>query len=296
MKKIDIVIGNPPFNSSNTTAAAAIPTTLYEQFVYLAIASGADVVSMVIPSTWMFKPSSFKNFMFGGGLKYIKLGVEDHFDINMPTCYFAHHDKHKGKTAIIDSCGNRDSFNLDKSFIMCTDSKAISIINNTKSKYNLGELWVRGLATRTTAHEHRPTDGVSLVLSVGKNEIITVSSAVESTGRAGYKVGVASIHGDTKKLGKLNIFEPNHVCGKSVVFIADNFTLEEANNMKAYLESAFVRFLVMSIKASSANSKYIFSHIPKVNLSKRLSDTEIFKLFNISSSDVKYIMERTSGN
>jgi site-specific DNA-methyltransferase (adenine-specific) len=88
-----------------------------------------------------------------------------------------------------------------------------------------------------------------------------------------------------QKLGAVKIANTNEVGGTSVIFITDT---SESNlpNLKAYLESKVVRFIIQKAKITHVNAKYVFERIPDIDTSKLWTDEELYAHFNLSAEEI----------
>ena len=74
---------------------------------------------------------------------------------------------------------------------------------------------------------------------------------------------------------------------KSVFFSFDSY--EKANNFLKYLKTNFSRFCLSICKNSSDLNKIDFSMIPNLDFTKEWSDEKLYKEFNLTEEEIKFI-------
>jgi len=292
--KFDVIVGNPPYQGINYSHAKVVPTTLYIDFVEKALLL-SDKVLMIIPSTWLFKPSAFRKILLTPSTNTIGLLDPAIFNVGMSICYFDYDaNKNNEYCRVIDSSGEEVNVKLTTDMIFSKKARGFLLLRKIKNQgmKKLSHRWCRGLAVRTTQTNLSAVDPVQCVLSikdeVSDAEIVTISASKDNPGKGYFKVGMSSIHGDLTSVGNLKIFNKNHVCGKSVVFLTTS-SMIESNTLLAYLKSKIVKFIISHNKASAANSKNLFDAIPDIDLTRTWTDAELYAHFNLTQEEIDYI-------
>lgn len=67
---------------------------------------------------------------------------------------------------------------------------------------------------------------------------------------------------------------------------------EEGNNLQSFLNSSLMQYIFKSAKWSGFGNEKVFSSIPKISLEKKLTEEEIFKLFDITEEEQEFIKIR----
>lgn len=250
----------------------------------------SSYITLIIPVGWLFKKVKRMDNLLKNGkvLKTIKLIDNSIFNIGMSVCFIEIDKTYIGETSVIDVNGNMTQVDFAKQKFIIKDSLSANIVNKIESQTlaYLGNRLIRGSALRSTANN--PDGDVNLVMSVGKNEIVKVSSSVESTGIGKWKVGFPSINGNLKSIGPVGVYGKTHVCGNSVTFLTTE-TKKEAENLKTLLHTSVYKFLVTLTKSSAFNSKTMFNRFPDVNLTTEWTDVAIYKHFNLTQEEIDYI-------
>ena len=97
---------------------------------------------------------------------------------------------------------------------------------------------------------------------------------------------------DTVVLGKPFYGEPGSVCSVTYLVIGYNGgfnSREEAENAITYIQSCFFRYLVSIKKRTQHTSRDVFQFVPMQDWSKRWTDAELYKKYNLSKEDIAYI-------
>jgi|APGre2960657373_1045057.scaffolds.fasta_scaffold04694_3 site-specific DNA-methyltransferase (adenine-specific) len=292
--KFDVVIGNPPYQDKKGNENSTNSADLYAKFVIKNIELSKNFIALVIPSAWTGpKNSNLKKVVFEDNQPIILNTHKDKwFDVFMNTCYFVTTKGRKGQTLLTDNYDNKVSVVLDSDFAVPTDLSVLAIqnkINSFAKKGNLSKNWLRG-------HLHlnqikSVSKGVEFIEAVGsKNAGLTISvinPAVETTGAGLHKVVIPNM-GSTDTIGNIKIADSSQVGGHSVVFLTTRNT-KESTNLKAYLESKLMRWVIKAVKISTPNSKKVFSFVPSIDLSKLWSDEDLYQHFGLTQEEIDYV-------
>lgn len=316
--KFDVVIGNPPYqeNIGSEGGNKALAKQLFPSFIYEACGIGADVVSFIIPSRWFAGDAQDKSFLklreFIKANNHIK---ELHFfpdekdvfldvEIKGGVCYFIWQNGYKGDVNFSThkngdiSVVNRPLFypaceTIIKDPIEAAvlkkilDKDFVSLVNITKGRNAFGiigkEEFVESVSTKAFFEG-------SIELRCKSNEIRYIAKEkitknIELSMHR-YKVFISKSAGapgkDLKVIGTPYIGKPMSACTDSLIPIGDFATLEEAENLKKYLSSKFLRFIVGILKVSQNVSQNVYQNVPLLDFSIN-SDIDWSK--NISEID-----------
>ena len=102
-------------------------------------------------------------------------------------------------------------------------------------------------------------------------------------------------------LGKPIYGEPGSVCSVTYLVIGYNGFFKsktEAENAISYLKTRFFRYLVSIKKRTQDNPRDVFQFVPLQDFSKTWTDTELYKKYSLTKSDIEYIesMIKPMGN
>jgi site-specific DNA-methyltransferase (adenine-specific) len=292
--KFDVVVGNPPYQDKKGNENSTNSADLYAKFVIKNIELSKNFIALVIPSAWTGpKNSNLKKVVFEDNQPIILNTHKDKwFDVFMNTCYFVTTKGRKGQTLLTDNYDNKVSVVLDSNFAVPTDLSVLAIqnkINSFAKKGNLSKNWLRGhLHLNQVASVSK---GVEFIEAVGaKNAGLTISiidPKVETTGLGLHKVVIPNM-GSTDTIGNIKIANPSQVGGHSVVFLTTKNTTE-STNLKTYLESKLMRWVIKAVKISTPNSKKVFSFVPSVDLLKSWTDKDLYQYFGLTQEEIEYV-------
>ena len=289
--KFDVVVGNPPYQDKVGNENSTSSADLAARFVQLSIQLGA-LVALVIPSDWVGPNASIlKKTLFNcGKLKRLFLYKDKWFAVKKHTCCIIYDSKYQGPCEVTDITGNISEINL--ATVNCISLNNIETVflkrfsGNTDS---LASRWIHGaLYLKNVVNVDY---GVEFITAVGRRgdpiQTTTIDISQESTGYGLHKLVIPGI-GDNGKIGNIKFASPEQVGGHSVVFLTAN-SARELPYLKEYLESKFVRYLVLSIKKSTPNSKSVFQNIPNIDTTRSWTDAELYEHFNLTQEEINLI-------
>lgn len=291
--KFDVVIGNPPYQSSRDGTTAT--EDLSAKFVNKCIDLNADVIALIIPSDWIGpNNSSIKNTLFKSNkLSKLCLYGNKWFNVAKDTCCIFYSNTVCPTTEIVDIYNNSLHVSLNNINAISLDNKLTSFLLKFKGFTSyLDEVWTHGNLYLNKLDEAAGTD-YEFIKAVGRKgdplTLTTIKKGIETTGYGKFKL-VMPMVGDNGKIGQIKIATPEQVGGHSVVFLVTNNELESIN-LKSYLESKPIKLLIKDLKKSTPNSKGVFSCIPLIDITKHWTDVELYSHFKLATDDIKYIEE-----
>ena len=87
-------------------------------------------------------------------------------------------------------------------------------------------------------------------------------------------------------LGKPIVAPPSSACTETYIVISTFDDQESAENLSAYLQTKFVRFLVGLRKNTQHITKDRFEFVPDLPMNRSWNDNDLYEHFNITSSAV----------
>ena len=339
--KFDAVVGNPPYQEtiSNDDKNSSLSKQLFPTFVIGAINLGARYVSLVTPSRWFAGDAQDKSFV--KMREFIK--ENNHFsylcnykdekdlfsnvEIKGGVSYFLSDSEHTGMVNFVNRFnGNEvaEERNLfeDGLDIIISDSESYPILNKVRTA-----LPFTSLMTITTGRNafgiigrQSVVDAISRAnkfdgaaeLRCKANEIrwMKPSEVTKSRDIFGkYKVYISKSAGnpnsDFKVIGIPYIGCPNSACTDSLFPIGCFDTLEEAENLKKYMETKFLRFMVQTIKVSQNVTQIVYRFVPMQDFTSKSDinwnvptpeiDAQLFKKYGLSDSEISLINSSIKG-
>ena len=311
--KFDVIIGNPPYQlSDGGYSASAMP--IYHKFIQQAKKLQPRYLSMIIPSRWFSggrSLDSFRDEMLNDDRIRNIIDYSDStdcfpgVDMSGGVCYFLWSRDYKGFCDVthIDKQGSssvKRALNTYPIFIRSNFAIPIidKIASNSKEYLSARVSSQRPFGFRTFA---RPTGTGDIILrwngGKGNIEYKTITSGIELIDK--YKVivsrvvfehaGRADAQGKKRILSILEILQPKEICTETYI-VVDCFDSEvEAINLKNYLATKFVRFLVSQIASSQMINKVSFSFVPMQDFSEPWTDEKLYKKYKLTKEEIVFI-------
>ncbi len=316
--KFDVIVGNPPYQlSDGGSGPSAMP--LYNKFVEASKKLNPKYITMIIPSRWFAGGKGLDDFredmLNDRRIKYLVdyPNSSDCFagvDIAGGVNYFLWDSSYDGDCTVKTIRGNQTSIStraLNEFDIFIRSNESISIIHKIeKSKCPVVEsvAFTRnpfGFESKARGNEIKSTKNyISLVHSQGigyvslddvqknKNSVdkwkVTIGKLVPSNG----EVGVDPEKG-YNAITVPKILKPNEVITDSYLVIATFNTENEAINFSNYMKLKFPRFLMHETYSSMNISKSNFRFVPFLDFTKKWSDNELYKLFDLGEDEIAFV-------
>jgi len=316
--RFDVIIGNPPYQLSDGGGGAGKSAApIYHYFVLQAKKLNPRYLSMIIPSRWFnggkgldsFRQSMLNDERMSRIVDYAD--SKDCFngvDIPGGICYFLWDRQHTGTCTVTNVAKNGSTFTeervLDEFDTFIRQNRAVDIVKKAMGK---GETMMSdivssrkpfGLESKQEFDTNgdivlRNSSGLGRVLRmrllsgfdiVDKWKVIVSKVSFEHA-------GVPDKDGKMRVLSIVQKLEPHSACTESYL-VAGSFENEnEADNMISYLNTRFVRFLIMQMLASMNMSKSSYSFVPIQDWTKPWTDAELYMKYNLSEDEISFIEE-----
>lgn len=321
--KFDIIIGNPPYQLTDGGGTGSSSIPIYNLFVEQAIALNPKYISMIIPSRWFSGGKgldNFRNLMIND--KHIRV-LHDYLNdkecfpnnaIEGGVCYFLRDNTYNGECSIYTHTQNG---NVNKSVrylssdggdIFIRDENALKILQtvlkkdfvsfdnivSSRNPFKIGEptaicqidpsnnYKVLGYFERQRSYRYLK-DGIKI--SQGQNLVdkwkLFISKADGAAGQIGNPI-------PARIMGKAELGEPNVICSETYLVVGPFKNKTEAENVLAYMQTKFFRFMV-GIRKNKNMPKETYKSVPLMDFSKVWTDKELYEYFGLSKEQVDYI-------
>jgi site-specific DNA-methyltransferase (adenine-specific) len=87
----------------------------------------------------------------------------------------------------------------------------------------------------------------------------------------------------------MRVLTPNEVCTHSYFVIGPFDDALSAENLLSYLQTKFVRFLIMQCMSAVNLSKAVFAFVPLQDFSKPWTDEELYKKYGLTDEEIQFI-------
>ncbi len=315
LMNFNVVIGNPPYHMS-TSQHSAQGKPIYDKFVNIAKIVSPSYLSLIIPSRW---------FAGGMGLDEFRDSMRNDSHIKtlvsyangkdcFPTastggiCYFLrdeNHDSDCSFTSINNGIQNNGPMKLSDYPIVLRDNIAKKIINRMQA---LGEatldecvnsINVFGFESKYRGKSELIENGYELLTSKGFSHITKEELTQGKDISDKYKVIVGQVisehaaepdkNGKYKLLSSLRVLQKNQICNFSYLVINTFDNENEALNLKQYLSTKFVRYLILQSVSSIHLTKEKFRFVPLQDFSKTWTDEELYVKYNLTDEEIAFI-------
>ena len=101
--------------------------------------------------------------------------------------------------------------------------------------------------------------------------------------------GKADKNGQNRVLSILEILKPKEICTETYVVINSYDTEIEAANLYKYLQTKFVRFLILQATSSIMINKNAFIFVPMQEFIKQWTDEELYKKYDLTDEETTFI-------
>lgn len=317
--KFDVIIGNPPYQlnvgSGGRGSGTAIP--IYQKFIIQAKKLNPQYLIMIIPARWysggrgltefrkeMLNDSNITNLVDFTDSKDCFPGV----DIAGGVCYFLRKRNVAGSnngcmvTSFHNGSYTESVRRLNEFPVFIRSNLAISIIHKVTSKKEstmnniVSPVSLFGLNTN---HSFGKSGEVKVKYSSGfafckASEIKSGHSIINK-----YKVYISAASydhaGQADKDGKrriisiVDILNPGEICTSTYIVVSSFDTLSQAQNLKGYLKTKFVRFLMAQICISQHISRDTFAFVPLQDFSKPWTDEELYAKYGLTDEEINFI-------
>jgi site-specific DNA-methyltransferase (adenine-specific) len=319
--KFDVIVGNPPYQIGVEGNTRTKP--LYQHFVERAIAMDPRYIVMITPSRWFtgglgldeYRDRMINDRRLAKIVDHPKIyDVFPQAKIRGGVSYFLWDSQYNGdcefSTRIDGQIVSSVARDLREGHgVIIRDNAASNIVHKVleNSDGSIEQWFYPRLAfsqewrTNFRGEQDQPfADGVPIVHNsgVGYASRQSIERNSELIGRWKVLLPKAS-SGDTAQdaagrivdvvLGEPIALAPGSACTESY-FIAGAFDGEnETANYAHYLASKFARFLVLQRKATQDITADRFRFVPRVDLSRRWSDAELYDKFKLTPDEIDYI-------
>jgi hypothetical protein len=326
--KIDVVIGNPPYQET-TDGGLNGGKVLYDKFIYSAM-SLADITCMIVKNNWMNSDSlkELRETMLAGGLKtlinYSLLG-----DV-FPTMGIAASIINIDKEYATSPAYKLDYCEIQKNSVVneySADIRGLGFIPASIFEYEI----VKKVQAKTTKSfkEHvigLSPFGINTNGSLGKNNGFIDESMIKTDGydillRYENDIAYTNINSFTKNTDLVNKYKlicpkqihknnnpipkviglkPNEICSASFSLMYCDDNGEKAVNVYKYIKTRFFRFLVYCLADSlcGLNSYRVslvpdqdFTNTSDIDWTQSISniDKQLYTKYNLSEEEIQHI-------
>lgn len=317
--RFDVIVGNPPYQMSGG-GGGTNDTPLYNLFVEQAIKLNPDYISMIIPSRWMAGGRGLDDFraamLQDARLRYLvdypnAAEVFPGVEIKGGVCYFLWDRRHAGRCSMTVVRGDErlgpEARDLAEFDILVRDSRALKILRKVlkRAEPSFSDLVSGdtpfGLASNFRGYRKGPKKPGDLRLLmneggarvehwVAPEEVRKNTSLIKE-----WKVLVPKAGSDGGQklpdyvLGAPLMAGPRTVCSQTYLVVGPLADQQEAENVMAYLQTRFARFLISLRKPTQDAMKSVYEWVPRQKWNRTWTDADLFRKYEITADEQDYI-------
>lgn len=315
--QFDVIVGNPPYQLDDGgygTSAAPI----YDKFVDRAVALNPRLLTMVIPARWYSGGkglSEFRSSMLSDRRNTV---IEDFPDssqvfpgvqIKGGVCYFLWNRDNPGPCAVRNHYASGPNSPIMRELLepgansFIRFNEAIPILRKVlklegKSFKSLSELVSsrnpHGLRTFFKGKTSKDPGDLTLYQNGGVGYISPDDLPTGHDFLNCWKVfipraGSGSDSFPHSILGKPFVGEPGSACTETYTRIGCFDGEKHALNLITYIQTRFMRFLVLLHKPSQDAAKSVYTFVPTQDLSRTWTDEELYAKYKLTNEEIEFI-------
>jgi eco57I restriction endonuclease len=315
--KFDVIIGNPPYQLSDGGAQASAKP-IYDQFVQQAIKLQPKYLSMIIPARWFTGGKGLDDFR-DQMLNDRRISEIHDFPnssdcftgvtIEGGVCYFLWEEGYRGDCLVTTHEKNNLTSEMKRplkeigleTFIRYNQAAHIlrKVRKDSFEKFNslISPRKPFGLSTTdkgSSTPYKDPANNVKLyqnkaITYIQKQNIPFNRELIDT-----HKVYISYAYGMGNQkpyqvINKAFYGEPNSCCTETYLLIGPFPNKSICENVISYLETRFVRFLILLIKNTQHGTKKVYELVPMQDFSKPWTDKELYEKYQLTQAEIEYI-------
>ena len=301
--KFDVIIGNPPYQNANSNG-----NKIWPKFITYSMELLEDdgILLLLTPKTWInasgSSMSKLQNKMLENDISFIDNDVNEYFSVESDIGYFMmNKSPYKGKTKIKDN---------DKEYII--------ELKNGNNPLSEEEIFIDNICSKMENYGNKieydkVSTKISRLTNMSKN-VLKKEDAVSFEKNDEYKYTIQYTPATqifAKNIEIEKTFYPKVILSSQGdyynekhpdknIFITDNIlqglgtlsikckNINQCKNVKKYLISKLYIFFVGQKKINGFHA-FVCKMLPKLNPDIKWNDQEIYKEFNLSEEEIKYV-------
>ena len=320
--KFDVIISNPPYQLSDgggaqteSSSGSAIP--LYQKFVQQSKKLKPRYLSMIIPARWFSggrNLDEFRDEMLNEGKLSKLVDFSDSrecfpgVDIAGGVCYFLWERDYKGICLVVNSFKNQEFISkrfLNEFPVFVRYAPAVEIIHKVSMYTNtfMDQIVYSSKPFGFRSFEEGlkksfkgaislyGSKGISYVKRIDvrtNSNLIDLWKVIMSKASAEH-AGQTDKEGRKRIVSKIEVLPPGMICSESYLLLGTFDNKSCACNLKNYIKTNFVRFLLSTILLTQNIAKDKFCFVPLQDFSKPWTDEELYKKYKFTQEEIDFI-------
>lgn len=312
--KLDVIIGNPPYQDNDGGGLGSSATSMYDKFMQRAENIGAGIIAFIVPMRWLTISNAkgidadwrvselccdkyrelhyweksqdiFKEQRIKGGIMYY---IKD--QAYKGVCKVYRNDVYTGEMKL-----NHRDFGV---FIPSLETRSIldKVWSQSESCAGFDSLILKRNPFGLESGWHGKAEDKEGKVKIYDYLGITYASnsdIVKNTEIVGiYKVLIQKAFGEGIKAEKIPepiIAKPGEACTETYLVIAPSENEQECKNVASYMGTEIFNMLLHIKKSTQNTASDAYSCIPLVDFNQTWTDTKIAELFGLSELEVDHI-------
>ena len=308
------IIGNPPYqleDGGNGISASPI----YQLFIQQAKKLNPEYLVMIIPSRWYTGGKGldkFRNEMLNDShiLRLVDyVNSKDCFpgmSVGGGVCYFLRDKNKTGECLFTNNNAGKSTTSyrkLNEFDVFIRYDVGLSIVNKArKSPSIIDNISTRnpfGIPSNGRGRKTKRDDDYVLYSKddityvspeeLGKNIEIANNFKIMISRFSAEHAGEPDKSGMVKVLSRTKIIRPKEICTDTYIVGGNFSSYEEAENFHNYLQTKFVRFLLLQSVSSVNITRDCFQFVPVQDFSKSWTDEDLYKKYGLSDEEINFI-------
>lgn len=313
--KFDVIIGNPPYQLSDSGGSGTSAIPIYQKFVQQAKKLSPRYLSMITPSRWFSGGKGLDEFrdemLHDSRLRQIHDFIEaaDCFpgvQIKGGVSYFLWDRDNKGKCLVVTHHAGNVNKSVERPLlegdndIFIRYNEAIPIYHKVaflKERTMEDIVSTRrpfGLPSNYRGKQKSNAKSVKLFQNGGMGYINVEEITVNQDFINKWKVFIPFLGSGSDTfphtiLGKPFLGQPGTACTETYLVIGPFSSKKECENVISYISTRFFRFLVLLRKPSQNATRKVYSFVPMQDFSEKWTDEKLYKKYKLTKEETEFI-------
>ncbi len=315
--KFDVIIGNPPYQLNVGVEKENYAIPIYHKFIQQAKKLNPRFLTMIVPSRWFTGGRGLDEFraemLNDSRMKYIKdfIDSKDVFpgvDISGGVNFFLWVKDYDGPCEYVNVFNGKETKSirlLNQYKVFPRYNETLSIIEKVRSlnegtiSHFVSTQTPFGFITTYRGRAKKNEGDIDLYTSGGVTYVTREEVKRHSEWIDKYKLifskATCEHAGTPDKTGRYRVFstmkilEPTEICTQSYLVGGVFDSMEETKNYMTYLQTAFVRVLILPTLTSQDISADKFQFVPLQDFSHPWTDEMLYKKYGLSEEEIAFI-------
>ena len=287
IKKMDIIIGNPPFNNKRNKTGN---NNIWQKFItyYYPVISDNGYMCFITPPSWMSPACKYKNIFYNNNLVYLNINeCRKYFEhvASQFTIFIINKNTEKDKTEII--CKYKNS--IYNSNILLNNISFIPLLSNKETFSIIYKFYNNNfekISFKTNCQLHNSVKKMYLSDKKNKEYKYPVKHLIN-------KIRYSSIKHELSDKNKILMnlssnLKPYYDNGEYGITQSQLYYLTNDEKYVNILKSDLYTFIFKISKWAGFNIKQVFENIPYIKFRKNIN---LYKKFNLNNNEILLIKE-----